>query len=716
MTEQDNSRLRAFFWPASGLAEALEILGRKAGMFPYPPEMPVFPDLPDEPDHITVGHRVEQLAGLLGIEAESVESPYADIEQMIARAGPALIRIPGAGPPQFLAILKGGPRRLSVIAPDLSVRRVSLKAVRKVLTDDLEAPLTRLIDQYLVRAGVPEDRRERARQSFLREQLGSERIRGCWLLRLSPGADFLKQILHARLPRHLAMTVGVHILGQLLMFCGWWIIGQSVFKGSFEWVWLSAWALISFTGIPLQLVGIRAGTFLSVGFSALVKNRLLYGTLKLEPDEIRHQGAGQFLGRVMESESLDAMVLGSVFAAGIAGIDLMIAAAVLSEGVGGPYHSLVLLCWCIITFFMCWRFYRPARELVATYREMTNDLVERMVAHRTRLAQEDHSRWHDDEDQILNRYLELAGQQDSIGIQLNAVISRGWLIAGLSGIAFAFVTGSAPPAKLAVSLGGIMLAAQALTGVVAGITGIVGVKMAWEQAGPLFRAGVREKNPPLFFSDSSSDNAEPRDQGMPTMLLRDIVFRYREHGRPILQESSLRIHNGDRLLLEGPSGGGKSTLVSLMAGLTVPESGLLLLQGADRHTLGPEAWRKRVATAPQFHENHVLTETFSFNLLMGREWPPGAQDLEESAAVCRELGLGSLLARMPAGFQQMVGESGWRLSHGERSRLYIARALLQNADLIILDESFAALDPENLHLALSCVIRRARTLLVIAHP
>jgi len=65
---------------------------------------------------------------------------------------------------------------------------------------------------------------------------------------------------------------------------------------------------------------------------------------------------------------------------------------------------------------------------------------------------------------------------------------------------------------------------------------------------------------------------------------------------------------------------------------------------------------------------------------------------------------------------QMVGESGWQLSHGERSRLFMARALLQNADLLIFDESFAALDPENLRLALDCALRRAKTLLVIAHP
>jgi ATP-binding cassette subfamily B protein len=120
--------------------------------------------------------------------------------------------------------------------------------------------------------------------------------------------------------------------------------------------------------------------------------------------------------------------------------------------------------------------------------------------------------------------------------------------------------------------------------------------------------------------------------------------------------------------------------------------------------------------APQFHENHVLTNTLAFNLLMGRRWPPRPEDLTDAEAVCRDLGLDDLLARMPAGLQQMVGDSGWQLSHGERSRLYIARALLQQAEVLIFDESFAALDPENLQRALHCVLRRAPALVVIAHP
>jgi len=101
---------------------------------------------------------------------------------------------------------------------------------------------------------------------------------------------------------------------------------------------------------------------------------------------------------------------------------------------------------------------------------------------------------------------------------------------------------------------------------------------------------------------------------------------------------------------------------------------------------------------------------------MGRRWPPQPSDVEEAEALCRTLGLGDVLDRMPAGLLQMVGETGWQLSHGEKSRLYIARALLQNAELVVLDESFAALDPENLQRALRCVLDRASTVLVIAHP
>ena len=120
--------------------------------------------------------------------------------------------------------------------------------------------------------------------------------------------------------------------------------------------------------------------------------------------------------------------------------------------------------------------------------------------------------------------------------------------------------------------------------------------------------------------------------------------------------------------------------------------------------------------APQAHDNYLIGASLAFNLLMGRQWPPQRADLQEAEAMCRELGLGELLDRLPGGLHQIVGETGWQLSQGERTRVFLARALLQQPDVLVLDESFSALDPENVDRAIRCVMRRAPTVVAIAHP
>ncbi|MGH9389416.1 MAG: ATP-binding cassette domain-containing protein, partial [Vicinamibacteria bacterium] len=190
--------------------------------------------------------------------------------------------------------------------------------------------------------------------------------------------------------------------------------------------------------------------------------------------------------------------------------------------------------------------------------------------------------------------------------------------------------------------------------------------------------------------------------GRPLVQARDVSFIYPHRSRAVLEGVGFALARGDRVLLTSPSGGGKSTLVSLVNGMRRPSSGVVLLEG-------------KVATAPQFHENHVFTESFAFNLVMGRAWPPSGADLREAEGLCRELGLGELIEKMPGGMNQMVGDTGWQLSHGEKSRLFLARALLQGSDLVLLDESFAALDPENLRQALLTARERAPSLVVVAH-
>jgi ATP-binding cassette subfamily B protein len=315
---------------------------------------------------------------------------------------------------------------------------------------------------------------------------------------------------------------------------------------------------------------------------------------------------------------------------------------------------------------------------------MASDLVEHMVGHRTRLAQEERAQWHIEEDASLARYVEQSEHLDGIEASLKALTTRGWMVVGVLGLAYPYITTQIALDKFLLSIGGILLASQTLSELMGSTLTLIRGLLAWQQVASLVRIAdtTVETKVPLV------KRAPPPPEGNPAVLMaRNIVFRFYERGRIILDECNLRIQRGDRVLLEGPSGGGKSTLASLLAGLRKPESGLLLLRGYDRQTLGVDEWRSKVVIVPQFHENHIFTETFGFNLLMGRRWPPTAQDLAMAEAVCRELGLGDLLDRMPAKFDQPVGERGWQLSHGERSRLFIARALLQDADVIILDDS-----------------------------
>jgi ATP-binding cassette subfamily B protein len=302
---------------------------------------------------------------------------------------------------------------------------------------------------------------------------------------------------------------------------------------------------------------------------------------------------------------------------------------------------------------------------------------------------------------------------DSRGVWLTALAPRGWLILAVLAMSPSFVTGSATPATLAIGVGGALLAYRGFRRLTAGAWHLAEAWVAWQQVVPLARAAERLDSPGAANAvvQRAHDGAS-----RPVLEAYDLTFRHGTRPSRVLNGVSLKIARGDALLLEGASGAGKSTLAALLASLRTPESGLLLAEGLDRRTLGEEGWRRRIACAPQFHENHIVTGTFAFNMLMScPDWPPAKEDVDVLESLCRELGLDDLVERMPGGLAQMVGESGWQLSHGERSRIFLARALLQRGSVVVLDESFAALDPSNLARAIACARNRAPALLVIGH-
>jgi ATP-binding cassette subfamily B protein len=710
------ANLTAFSWPVSKLGEALEALAYICGLTPTAVDTPAPPPAVMQGADEALTRWIEAAAGYVGLEAESVDAPYAEVEQLVQRAGPALLRWPGPGEPRFLALLGGRRRSVSLLGPDRVAHRLQSEALRTALCQTMELPLVAEVTRLLDEAGVPKRRQARARAAILRERLSPVRLDGCWLLRRPPGASLWGQVRHARLPRHLCGLIGAHAIQYFLVLLSWWMIGQGALEGRLDWGWLLAWALLLPTLVPFRLFATWSQGLLAIGAGGLLKQRLLYGALRLEPEELRHQGAGQLLGRVIESEAVESLALNGGFLMLLAAVELVMAAVVLSAGVGGQLHTLLLLGWIAVVLLMGRRYFRQFRPWSEARLRMTHDLVERMVGHRTRLAQEAREHWHDGEDQALEQYLARSGAMDRAAL-VQAMIPGGWLVLSLLGIAPAFVSGHGSPAALAVSLGGTLVAVRALGKLVAGSSALMGAAIVWQRVAPFFRAAARPevRGLPTFALALSPHWRRAADR-QPVLEAHDLSFRYHERSEPVLRGCNLQVWVGDRILLEGPSGGGKSTLASLLIGLRSPQSGLLLFRGLDRQTLGASGWRRQVVAAPQFHENYVLTGTFAFNLLMGRRWPAPLEDLHEAEAICRELGLGELLDRMPAGMLQLVGETGWQLSHGERSRLYIARALLQNAAVVVLDESFAALDPETLGRALRCVLDRASTVLVIAHP
>jgi ATP-binding cassette subfamily B protein len=344
---------------------------------------------------------------------------------------------------------------------------------------------------------------------------------------------------------------------------------------------------------------------------------------------------------------------------------------------------------------------------------MTHGLVEQMVGHRTCQAQEWPARRDARQDGAMRDYVEGARQMDKATMPVGAVVPGGWLFLGLLGLAPAFVDGSAGATGLAIGFGGVLLADRAFGGISGGLAGLARAAIAWKNVAGMFRSAVPASHSASFLPSPSAAPAG----GVARKLVdaSGLVFRYSPQAEPVLRGVDLSIVRGERILLQGASGGGKSTVAALLTGLQKPESGLLLLNGLDRSTLG-DSWHELATEAPQFHENHILNGSLGFNLLMGRNWPATEDQLQEARDLCEELGLGELLERMPSGMMQMVGETGWQLSHGERSRIFLARALLQDAQLTILDESFASLDPETLDRCLDCVLKRTQTLLVIAHP
>lgn len=706
--------MRPFLWPLARLGEGIEELSRRSGLRPKTTS-----DSVKVPAAIAAGDPrnlvdwFDWAAEHLGIEATFVQTPVPEVPALLRSGGPAVFSNSMYGM-QGVFLLMGWRRgRPLMLTPELRIRPCDPEHLRGMVCWSREGPLMAEITRLVRATGIDPARESKVRAAMLSEQLAQWNVERIWILRLPPSASFWKQLSRIGAFRKVAALTGLFAVSYVAEIAGWALIGSAALGGNFDLGWFMAWLLLMATMIPLQTMGAWWSATLALDAGRLLKARLLAGALRMSSDSIKRQGVGQLLSRVVESQALESLSLNGGMSLLRSLLQLGFAAWILAQGVAPSTHLLLLGGWTLLAIALSWNFFRKLRTWTIIRLDMTHELIEVMVGHRTRLAQEPPNRSNGPEDSALQNYLQISGAMDWTSVSTTLGVSTGWVIVGLIGLVPAFVGDlQVSSTAIAISLGGILFAQRAFAGISAGLSAAGRAWVAWYQVAPMFHAARNKTSSQTYVTLEQLENSAIKT---PLIDAQALTFAYPSSNETVIEGTDLLVAHGDRILLEGASGGGKSTLAGLLTGLNTPGSGLLLLNGLDRHTLGDD-WHRLATSAPQFHENHILSGSIAFNLLMGRQWPAPDPDKWEALELCKELGLGPLLERMPAGINQYVGETGWQLSHGERSRIYLARALLQRAHLTVLDESFAALDPETLALCLECSLKRARTLMVIAHP
>jgi thiol reductant ABC exporter CydD subunit len=209
----------------------------------------------------------------------------------------------------------------------------------------------------------------------------------------------------------------------------------------------------------------------------------------------------------------------------------------------------------------------------------------------------------------------------------------------------------------------------------------------------------------------SAGASVPPDPREVPIRLEGVSFSYPAREGLVLDTLDLELAPGETVALVGPSGCGKSTLASLVLGLADPTAGRVTVGGLDLADCDPVAWRKQIAWVPQ--RPTIFRGTVAGNIRLG-DASAADQRVREAA---ERAGADAFVRELPDGYETAVGDGGRALSAGQRQRIALARALLRDARLVILDEPTANLDTENAGLVTEAVaqIPDDRTVLLIVH-
>jgi thiol reductant ABC exporter CydC subunit len=428
----------------------------------------------------------------------------------------------------------------------------------------------------------------------------------------------------------------------------------------------------------------------------------------LAPARLSEHRSGDLLARIVaDIETLQDLYV-RVVVPPVAAVVAVIAVC-LALGSFAPLVGLVLLAGLLATgvglpLLVRTRSRAPAAAFVTTRAELNAMLVDEIQGIADLAA-------FDLTDRHRERTLALGAELDAIGRRLAGIRGRsGGASATLIGLTAVTILIVAIPLVAAGRLDGVYLAALPLAAI-ASFEAVQPLTLSLQlletgrtAAGRLFE--LIDTTPPVV--DPPTPAAPPVAFGLE---IRGLRFRYEPAAPLALDGLDLSIPAGSTVAVLGPSGAGKSTLVNLLLRFWAYDEGEIRVGGRELRELAADDARGLFGVVSQ--QVHLFDASIRDNLALA---DPDVSD-ERIEEVCRAVQLHDFVASLPEGYRTMVGEDGVRLSGGERQRLAIARAMIRDAPILVLDEATANLDPATEQRLMEAIapFRAARTTLLISH-
>ncbi len=648
-------------------------------------------------DAASLADALTTAAATLSVEMTGISCSFDRIADCLSNLAPMVVPLPGEAGALF--IVRATRRHAVVLTPIGRRMRIAMADLARRLITQSTDPADIAVEALTMRLG----RRSRRIADALRRQRGLARpLFLGWTFEpkraVAAAADFSAW--------HSLPLLVTHLLQFGLWIASWAalvvLLGGVGDRTSLTLVW------IALLGSALLLLPLESSLEQSLAgrVGIAVKRRLFTDALNADKRQVGKLGLGRMIAQSLETHHLDSMAARGGVRVALATLDLLL--LVIGYAITIGVDALLVLFGVVFGLgaYYTRDYYKRAIRYLARNVDVTSVHTEQLVGHRTRKAFVDADRWNTEEDSSIARYHEAGLRFDAAQLRI-ARIPRVWTVLALFVVMTTLYRSYGTEAGIAsvVMIGFVITTFAALQSIVAGVSEAIRAWISFKQL-----AGL--KRDPTLQRDRMLGRLSAADSGF---VCRGVSYRYPGALKPVLANVDLEIASHERVLMTGRSGSGKSTLAAVLAGRIQQDEGVVMSGGLDRHIAGMTQWRTRVCYVPQAGSNHVLTETFAFNLLLGRAWPPTPNDLNEALSVVRALGLDSLLERMPAGMMQMVGEGGWSLSQGEKARLFIARGILQRARLLIADEVLSPLDAANALKTLDALEQHDGRLMLIAH-